>query len=221
MEKRKETGRLLTFIGMIAMIGFVATKAIPTINIEGYSILAGVAFFFIVEIVEKTPEADSGLRFTTVLSDLKKPGVILWVLLPAVSAIVSILLGKLLFDDQFVSHVLGRTDSLLSFDKILLLIGELIIGALGEEIAFRGFFIGKGEKLLPFWACAVLSSLIFSAAHYATGNTAVVLYDLAGIFIDALIYAMIYKKTGNCLISTIGHFLCNVTGLVVAFAFFL
>ena len=218
---KTEKGRILTIIGMVLMILFVATKLIPTLNIEGYSIIAGIAFFFIVEIIEKTPEAQSGLRFTTILSDLKKPGVIIWVLLPVASSVLSILLGKLLFDNRFVEHVLGRTSSLLSFDQMLKLIGQLIIGAFGEEIAFRGFFVGKGMKIFPYWPCAVVSSLIFAAAHYAIGNISVVIYDLVGIFIDALIYATIYRKTGNCVISTIAHFLCNAVGLIITFAFFM
>ena len=219
--KETDKGRILTVAGMAAMILFVATKAMPSVNIEGYSILAGIAFFFIIEVMEKTPEKESGLRFTTVLSDLKKPGVILWVLLPVVSAAGSILLGKLLFDEQYISHVLGRTENLLSFDQVLKLIVQLVIGAFGEEIAFRGFFVGKGMKVFPYRLCALVSSLIFALAHFASGNTGVVIYDLAGIFIDALIYATIYKKTGNCVISTIAHFLCNIVGLIISFAFFI
>ena len=40
------------------------------------------------------------------------------------------------------------------------------------------------------------------------------------IFIDGLIYAMIFKKTGNCVISTVAHILCNVSGFAFVFLFY-
>ena len=122
-----------------------------------------------------------------------------------------------IFGNQYVSHVLGRTSSILSFDKIPLLIVQMTFAAWGEEIAFRGFFIGKGMKLFPYWFCAVVSSAVFAIAHISVGNLGVVVFDIVGIFIDGLIYATIFKKTENCLISTIAHIFCNVSGFAFVF----
>lgn len=110
-------------------------------------------------------------------------GVIAWVLLPSVSGIVTLMVANLIFSGEFVAHVMGRTSSILSFDKTALLIGQVIIAAFGEEIAYRGFFLGKGMKIFPFWLCAVVSSLVFAAGHIAVGNTGIVVYDVAAIFI--------------------------------------
>lgn len=95
----------------------------------------------------------------------------------------------------------------------------MVLLALGEEISFRGFFVGKGMKLFPYWLCAVVSSAVFAAAHIAVGNVGVVVFDIVGIFIDGLIYATIFKKTENCLISTIAHLLCNASGFAFVFLF--
>ena len=167
--------------------------------------------------VAKTPDAESGLRFKTFFIDLKKPGVLLWTLLPIATAIGSILLGNVLFSDGYVNHVLGRTGSILSFDQIGLFAIQLILAALGEEIAFRGFFVGKGMKLFPYWLCAVVSSAVFAAAHIAVGSLGIVVFDIAGIFIDSLIYTTVYKKTENCLISTVAHLLANASGFAFVF----
>lgn len=214
---KTDKSKLLTIIGMGSMILLVLTKVIPSLQLAQYSLFVGLAFFFIVEAVAKTPDAESGLRFNTFFSDIKKPGVLLWTLLPIVTAIGSIIVGNVLFGDQYVNHVLGRTGSILAFDKILLMAGQLVVGALGEEIAFRGFFVGKGMKLFPYWICAVVSSVVFAAAHIAVGNVAVVVYDIVGIFIDSLIYTTIYKKSDNCLVSTVAHLLCNASGFAFVF----
>lgn len=210
----------ITVIGLITMVLLTITKVVPSSQIAGYSVFVGIAFFFIIEAVEKTRDAESGLRFKTFLADMKKSGVLFWTLLPIVSAIMTLVVGNLIFSREFVAHVLGRTSAILSFDQIPLLIGQVIIAAFGEEIAFRGFFVGKAMKLFPFWLCAVVSSVVFAAGHIAAGDVGIVVYDIATIFIDSIIYAIIYRKSGNCLISTISHILCNAVGIAATLILF-
>ena len=214
---KADKSKMLTIVGIAIMILLVLTKAVPALQRAQYSLFVGLAFFFVVEGVAKTPDAESGLRFKTFFIDLKKPGVLLWTLLPIATAIGSILLGNVLFGDGYVNHVLGRTGSILSFDQIGLFAIQLILAALGEEIAFRGFFVGKGMKLFPYWLCAVVSSAVFAAAHIAVGSLGIVVFDIAGIFIDSLIYTTVYKKTENCLISTVAHLLANASGFAFVF----
>lgn len=211
---------VLTLIGITVMILLTFTKVVPSSNIAGYSVFVGIAFFFIIEAVAKTPNAESGLRFNMIVEDMKKPSVIVWMLLPSVSGIVTLIVGNLVFSGEFVVHVMGRTSSILSFDKTALLIGQVIIAAFGEEIAYRGFFLGKGMKIFPFWLCAVVSSLTFAAGHIATGDMGIVVYDIATVFIDSLIFSVIYHKSGNCVISTFSHILGNAISLVAVFLFF-
>ena len=218
MENRKKSD-ILTMTGAAVMILLTVTKAVPSSNIAGYSVFVGIAFFFIAEAVSKTPHAESGLRFHTITKDLKKPGVMAWALLPGVSAIVTTVAGNLIFRGEFAAHVMGRAGSILSFDKTILLIAQVIIAAFGEEIAYRGFFLGKGMKIFPFWICAVVSSVVFAAGHITAGNTGVVLYDAACVFIDSLIFSVIYHKSGNCVISTLSHIFGNAVSLA-GFLFF-
>lgn len=226
MKKQQITGNnkksaVLTLIGITAMILMTLTKVVPSSTIAGYSVFVGIAFFFIVEAVSKTRGLESGLRFNTIAADLKKPGVILWMLLPSVSGIVALVVGNLIFRGEFVAHVMGRTSSMLSFDKAALLTGQVIVAAFGEEIAFRGFFLGKSAKLFPVWICAMVSSVVFAAGHIAPGNIGIVAYDIVGVFIDSLIFSVVYQKSGNCVISTFSHILGNAISIVSVFAFFL
>jgi len=211
---------VLTMIGVAIMVVLTATKVVPSSNIASYSVFVGIAFFFIVEVVSKTPNAESGLRFNTIVEDIKKPGVIVWALVPCFSGIVTMVLGNLVFSGEFVDHVLGRTSSILSFDKTILLMIQFILAGFGEEIALRGFFFGKTLKLFPTWICAVVSSIIFAAGHIAPGNIGVVIFDILGVFIDSLIFSVIYHKSGNCVISTFSHILGNVISFIVMFGFF-
>ena len=211
---------VLTMIGVAIMILLTVTKVVPSSKIAGYSVFVGIAFFFITEAVGKEKGTESGLRFHTILADLKKPGVILWLLLPIVSGVVTNIVGNLIFHGDFFDHVVGRANAFLSFDKIALLIGQIIIAAFGEEIAYRGFFFGKTSKILPVWLCAVVSSAVFAAGHIAAGNIGIIIYDVATVFIDSLIFSVVYRKSGNCVISTLSHILANTLALVEMFVFF-
>lgn len=219
MNEIRNKGKMLTITGIAVIMLCIITKLLPLPDITGYSVLVGIAFFFIVEWIEKTPDPESGLRFNTFFEDLRKCGPLLWLILPLISCIGGTYLSTLLFGNEVIDHIIGRTDDLINFQNLLLMTGQFLIGALGEEIAFRGFFTGKGMKVMGFWPATLLSSAFFALAHLSSGNTAIVIYDLIGIFIDAIIYSLIYKKTGNCLVSTLSHFLINFVGAIFVFTF--
>lgn len=208
---------VFTRIGLAVMILLSLTQLIPSLRLAGYSVFVGIAFFFLVEAVAKTPKAQSGLRFGSLFADLKKPGVLVWMLLPVITGIVPLFLGDWIFDHAFSAHVLGRVDGMLSFGNILLLVAQVIILAWGEEIAWRGFFLGKSMQRLPFWLCAIISSVLFAMGHISQAGILLLLYDLCFVFIDSMIFSIVFKKSGNCLVSTVSHILGNAAGLLVCY----
>ena len=209
---KKDKAGIITIIGMAVMLIAVAVKAATSSVIAAAAIhIAGLAGFFIVEGIEKTPDAESGLSFKRFFPDLKKPGVLSLILLMLVLSPAEILLSKAVFGSAYIDHVLGRV-SVPGLDQLPLLLFNQIVSVLGEEIEFRAFFVGKGMKRFSFWPAAIIGAVIFAAAHYAAGPAGIVAWDLAGIFIDAVLFAILYRKTGNCLISFIPHFLNNMIG---------
>ena len=209
---KKDKTAVITLTGMAVMLIAVAVKAATSSMIAAAAIhVAGLACFFIIEGIEKTPDSESGLSFKRFFSDLKKPGVIPLILLMLVLSPAEMLLSKAVFGRAYLDHVLGRI-SVPSLDQLPLLLFSQIVSVLGEEIEFRAFFVGKGMKRFPFWPVAVAGAVLFAAAHYAAGPAGIVAWDLGGIFIDAILFAILYRRTGNCLISFIPHFLNNMIG---------
>ncbi|MBQ6214286.1 MAG: CPBP family intramembrane metalloprotease [Oscillospiraceae bacterium] len=203
---------ILTILGMAVMIIAVAVKAATSSMIAAAVIhIAGLACFFIIEGIEKTPDSESGLSFKRFFSDLKKPGVIPLILFMILLSPAEMLLSKAVFGRAYIDHVLGRIN-VPGLDQLPLLLFNQIVSVLGEEIEFRAFFVGKGMKRFSFWPVAIAGAVIFAAAHYAAGPAGIVARDLAGIFIDAILFAILYRKTGNCLISFIPHFVSNMLG---------
>ena len=204
--------KIITLIGMAVMLIAVAVKAATSSVIAAAVIhIAGLAGFFIIEGIEKTPDSESGLSFKRFFPDLKKPGVLSLILFMLVLTPVEMLLSKAVFGSAYIDHVLGRVN-VPGLDQLPLLLFNQIVSVLGEEIEFRAFFVGKGMKRFSFWPVAIAGAVLFAAAHYVAGPAGIVAWDLAGIFIDAILFAILYRRTGNCLISFIPHFLNNMIG---------
>ncbi|MBQ6116625.1 MAG: CPBP family intramembrane metalloprotease [Oscillospiraceae bacterium] len=204
--------KIITLIGMAVMIIAVAVKAATASVIAAAAIhIVGLACFFLIEGIEKTPDSESGLSFKRFFPDLKKPGVLLLILFMLVLSPAEMLLSKAVFGNAYIDHVLGRVN-VPGLDQLPLLLFNQIVSVLGEEIEFRAFFVGKGMKRFSFWPAAVAGAVLFAAAHYAAGAAGIVAWDLGGIFIDAILFAILYRRTGNCLISFIPHFLNNMIG---------
>ena len=209
---KKDKAAVITLLGMAVMIIAVAVKAATGSLLAAAAIhIAGLACFFTVEGIEKTPDSESGLSFKRFFSDLKKPGVIPLILLMLVLTLAEMLLSKAVFGSAYVEHVLGRVN-VPGLDQLPLLLFNQIVSVLGEEIEFRAFFVGKGMKRFSCWPVAIAGAVLFAAVHYAAGPAGIVAWDLGAIFIDAILFAILYRKTGNCLVSFIPHFLSNMIG---------
>jgi len=212
VELKKDKVKIITLLGMAVMIIAVTIKAATSSVIAAAAIhIAGLACFFIIEGIEKTPDSESGLSFKRFFSDMKKPGVIPLILFMLVLSPAEMLLSRAMFGRAYIDHVLGRVN-MPGLDQLPLLLFNQIASVLGEEIEFRAFFVGKGMKHFSFWPVAIASALLFAAAHFTAGAAGIVAWDLGGIFIDAILYALLYRRTGNCLISFIPHFLNNMIG---------
>ena len=211
IHKTDKSG-ILTIAGMAVMIAAVAVKAATSSVIAAAVIhAAGLACFFIIEGIEKTPDPESGLSFKRFFSDLKKRGVIPLILFMLLLTPAEMLLSKAVFGRAYIDHVLGRID-VPGLDRLPMLLLSQTVSVLGEEIEYRAFFVGKGMKRFSFWPAAIVGAVLFAAAHYSAGAAGIVAWDLGGIFIDAILFAILYRKTGNCLISFIPHFLNNMIG---------
>lgn len=182
----------------------------------GLNILLSIIYLFIENKNNKGKSEDIGFKPKNILVDIKE----YWwlIFLPIVSGIVAIGLSKLILPD-FYLHVLNRTKPMLSLDKIFILIPQLFILAFGEEIAFRAFFQTKIRNITnPIWS-VLITSLFFAIGHYSPGSISVIIYDLFFVFIDSVIYGIIYLKTKNVYSCTISHFSANLVGIFILMLF--
>ncbi len=213
----KNKTALVALIGMAIMVVLSLTQLVPSIQLAGIAVFVGVGFFFITEALAKTPKDQSGLRFKTFFADLKKRGVLILALLPVITAILPLAIDHFFMNGEYMAHVLNRSGSIMPYDNVFLSVILLFVLALGEEIAWRGFFLGFSSSRFPFILCAIASSVLFAMGHVDEGKTWIVLYDTALVFIDSMIFSFVFRKSGNCLVSTASHIIGNAVGLFICF----
>jgi len=208
----KNRDELLKTYLPIAIFGFLCLSiGLNNVAGLGLTILFSILYVFIENKRNKAKMEDIGFIPKNILSDIKK----YWwlILIPVVSCIVSVSLLKFVLP-EFYSSLLD-TKSMLSFEKLFLQIPKLLILAFAEEIAFRGFFQTKLCNIIkPIWAI-IITSLFFVIANFSDFTSAAFIYILFFIFIDNIIYGVIYQKTKNICSCTISHFLANVIGTFI------
>lgn len=211
----KKTSTLVV-ISMVFMAIFSLTSLFKievggeTVGLASISLIIGIVAFFVTRKTNDT--INEGLNFKNIFRLLKDKKVIILVLMPTIMNVICFLIANL-FVPEFITHLKART-GFLSYRMILILLVQLIIFALGEEIAWRAFFQKQMSKMFPYVPSLIISAALFSLCHLNSGNMIVVIYDLLFVFINAIFYGIVFKRTDNACISTIAHFIANLFGTV-------
>ncbi len=209
MKNIKGTHFIVIFI--MAVISF---SNLFGLKVSGASVVIGVIFFFVNKFYEKQPFQDSGLDMKSIGNDLKDKGIWFWVILPLIMDAVSIIIAKI-FLPEYIEHVLARTEIFISFDKVILMVFQLAILALGEEIAWRAFFQKQLNKAFSIIPVLLISSILFAIGHFSQGNSVIVVYDILFVFINSILYGIIFYKSNNAWVSAISHFIANLFSIIV------
>lgn len=203
----------ISLIAMIAMAVLSFTNLFGA-QIAGASVILGVIFFFVNKAIEKQDFGDSGLDFKAIGANLKDKSIWFWIALPLIMDIVSMTLGNFLVPG-YIEHVLDRAGVLVSYENIALSIIQMIVLALGEEIAWRAFFQKQLQKAMPITPVLVLSAVLFGIGHFSNGPAHIVAFDVFFVAVNSVLYGIIFMKTNNAWISTISHFAANLFSIIV------
>lgn len=200
-------------ITLLLMILFSFAGLIPQKSIQWTSItlVLGIVMFFVTWKEEKAEGNGDGMDIRRLPQALKNPRIVLLMLVPALMNIVCYGVSYFFLPD-FLTHLKERT-GFLSMNMLPLLFVELAVAALGEEIAWRAFFQKQLVKAVPFIPTLLITSALFSLCHLTQGSLAVVVYDLAFVFINAVFYGLVFRKTDNAYASTLAHLLANLLGI--------
>ncbi|MBR5180491.1 MAG: CPBP family intramembrane metalloprotease [Lachnospiraceae bacterium] len=180
------------------------------LKLAGFTVLVGIAAYFITRNTNEYKNA--GLDIKALPRQIVDKKVIVLILIPAVINVISTFIEKSLMPDYF--EFLKNRIFIDSSNTPKMLI-ELIVLALGEEIALRAFYQKQTTKIMGFVPSLIISSIAFTFGHFSYGEPVFMVWDLSGIFINSIFYGIVFKKTDNAWCSWISHFLANIVAMIL------
>ena len=173
----------------VAMCGMLLLPRLKTV----FALLPP-AYLLIERHARKRPWADLGFRFSTFWEDLRANW--FWFLLVGVIMQPLVAMLAKAFIPAYLEHVISR----LPFPQDInwfVLIPMLAFSLIAEELTFRTLIQGRLTPYFGKTGAVLLASLLFGIAHFSPGAFLIVCLDIAGIFIDSILYGIIFARSSN------------------------
>ena len=173
--------------------------------------LIPVAYLLIDRRLRNRTWAEVGFKFSSFWQDLRAN----WVWFVLAGIIVQPLTALLTrtFAPAYLEHVISR----LPFPQDinwLTLIPLLAVSLIAEEMTFRSLIQGRLTLFIGNTGAILIASIIFAIAHFSPGAFLIVATDLITIFVDSILYGIIYARGNNLVLVWVAHFLGDVLGMI-------
>jgi membrane protease YdiL (CAAX protease family) len=153
-----------------------------------------------------------GFKFQSFLTDLRANWI--WFVLVGLISQPAVSLLTKFFYPEFLEHVKARLPfgDGMGWALILLLMAITLVL---EELTYRALIQGRLTPYLGAPLAIVIASILFGFAHYAPGSFWIVFLDVGMIIVDSVLFGIIFKRSGNLVVTWLAHFIGNVLGLLV------
>jgi len=202
-EERSFRAFIEVMVVLLVMVSLIAINK----SLAGLAGIVPVIYF----LIERRVRRRNHNKTYTFLMDLKKNWY--WILLVAVGFQTLDLFVFTLYLPEMMEHIALRTPLLNENLSIKLMI-TILIAALGEEIAFRGLIQARFSWYLKPYVSIPLTSIIFALMHLSDGNALIVTMDMASVFLDSIVFGIIYYRTQNIWMSWIAHAAANIVAFL-------
>lgn len=135
--------------------------------------------------------------------------ILIWLLITIVSSVIVVILTSFLGNSVENSKTESLQQNINLLTVLIGIISAGVISPIYEEIFYRGFIYRWLRVRLGMNWGILISSLIFTVAHFPTVNAMPV------NFINGIVFAWVYEKTGSVITGMIIHGLMNTTAILL------
>jgi len=135
--------------------------------------------------------------------------ILIWLLITIVSSVIVVILTSFLGNSVENSKTESLQQNINLLTVLIGIISAGVISPIYEEIFYRGFIYRWLRVRLGMNWGILISSLIFTVAHFPTVNAMPV------NFINGIVFAWVYEKTGSVIPGMIVHGLMNTTAILL------
>jgi membrane protease YdiL (CAAX protease family) len=182
-----------------------------------FGMLIAIAYLIIESRLRRRRKEESGFNLRGLPLALRDNWLFI-LLVVFVTPLITVIVGKLFLPEYF-THVLDRVAPYVKMDSMETLFVQLLLLAFGEEIVFRVFLQGRLSLFINPRLAIILSSIVFAAVHSTSGVMVAIIMDLLSVFVDSLLFGIIFERSKNIFASTVAHFLGNSFGILLLIFF--
>jgi uncharacterized protein len=209
-----EKNRAVLVEYMIVTAILIATSFTPY---KPVGMLVAIAYLFLEAFLRKRRMDEVGFNIRGLPRALREN----WLFILLVVCVAPLLLVAIekLFLPEFFTHILARVTPYVKIGLTGQLFVQLLVLALGEEIVFRAFLQGRLSLFIDARWATLFSAIVFAALHFSPGAMMIVVLDVLSVFVDGVLYGIIFQRSNNVYASTIAHFLANSVGILILIFF--
>jgi len=204
--------KLIALIELILVYGFLFNPwtAFP------YTLIIIIIVVLLLTYLHDKNLAELGLKHRPNIAGSFKVALLLFLVIePLLDFIVQPLSNKLTGEVTDYAAFQSLENNFYTYCKYVVYV--FISAAIGEELLFRGFLFRQLSIMLPDNSLkpaskVILSAILFSLPHLYQGASGLIVTSIIGI-----IFALIYIKTNNLLITIILHALVDTMFLTLAY----
>lgn len=195
------------FVTAITLLGMWFLPAYKTLFA-----LIPLVYLLVERRLRKRSWSELGFKFRTFGVDLRTNW--FWfVLVGLISQPLVALLTKFFFP-AYLEHVINRLP-FNSREGLFLILPLLAISLVLEELTYRTLIQGRLTPYVGASFAIMIASILFGFAHFSPGIFWIVFLDIGMIIVDSMIYGIIYKRSGNLVVTWLAHFIGDILGLAV------
>lgn len=191
----------------VTLLGFWFLPAYKT----GFALIP-LVYLLVERRLRKRSWSDLGFKFRTFWPDLRA-NLFWFVLVGLISQPLVALLTKYWFP-AYLEHVINRLpfNEGMGFGLILPMLGITLVL---EELTYRTLIQGRLTLYVGAPLAIVIASILFGFAHFASGPFWIIFLDIGMIIVDSILFGIIYKRSGNIVVTWLAHLVGDVLGLLV------
>ena len=180
--------------------------------LKGMAVFFPILYLIIEGWLRKRSWKELGLQTKVFLPALVKN----WWLVLLVSIIIqaTVIFAAKLWLPEFITHVAARLPFTLT-DNLIPVIISLLIATFAEELVYRGLFQQRFSWFMPSWMAILGISVLFAVLHWAAGAWLIIFIDVFLVFVDSVLYGLIFARGKSLLLAWLAHFLADVVALVL------
>lgn len=145
------------------------------------------------------------------MKSLIKENAVLILFTGIILPIITFMIEKAFFP-EVIDHIVRRLP--LNINDLLPTIIHLVVGTFIEELIYRQILQYIIAKFAKAPIAIVISSVLFALMHRTPGSLKIISIDLSGIFVDSILYGVIFNRS-NILFSWTSHCMSDLTALFI------